>query len=105
MLIKISYIRKNFIYSLKIWLNAKKVLWWKIRGGVGCLGFLTSPSSLFSWGELSQRQNDHNYENNYEYLSLIADLLFTTVKELRMDKPKPEYRVKTTSLKGNLLLV
>lgn len=55
--------------------------------------------------ELSQRQNDHNYENNYEYLSLIADLLFTTVKELRMDKPKPEYRVRTTSLKGNLLLV
>ena len=30
--------------------------------------------------EVSQRQNDHNNENNYEYLSLIADLLSTTVK-------------------------
>lgn len=55
--------------------------------------------------ELSQRQNDHNNENNYEYLSFIADLLSTKVKEIRVDNPKPEYRVRTTSLKGNLLLV
>jgi len=50
--------------------------------------------------EVSQRQNDHNNENNYEYLSLIADLLSTTVKEVRGDKPNPEYRVRTTSLNG-----
>lgn len=55
--------------------------------------------------EVSQRQNDHNNENNYEYLSLIADLLSTTVKEVRGDKPNPEYRVRTTSLNGNLILV
>lgn len=55
--------------------------------------------------ELSQRQNDHNNENNLEYLSLIADFLSTTVKEIRMDKPKPEYRVRTTSLNGNLILI
>jgi hypothetical protein len=55
--------------------------------------------------EVSQRQNDHNNENNYEYLSLIADLLSTTVKEVRSDKPNPEYRVRTTSLNGNLILV
>lgn len=55
--------------------------------------------------EVSQRQNDHNNENNYEYLSLIADLLSTTVKEVRRDKPNPEYRVRTTSLNGNLILV
>nr|WPM94729.1 hypothetical protein [Ceratocystis fimbriata]WPM94782.1 hypothetical protein [Ceratocystis fimbriata] len=55
--------------------------------------------------ELSQRQNDHNNENNFEYLSLIADFLSTTVKEIRMDKPKPEYRVRTTSLNGNLILI
>ena len=55
--------------------------------------------------ELSQRQNDHNNENNYEFLNLIADFLFTTVKEIRVDKPKPEYRVRTTSLKGNLILI
>ena len=55
--------------------------------------------------EVSQRQNDHNNENNYEYLSLIADLLSTSVKEVRSDKPNPEYRVRTTSLNGNLILV
>jgi hypothetical protein len=55
--------------------------------------------------ELSQRQNDHNNENNYEFLSLIAEFLITSVKEIRMDKPKPEYRVRTTSLKGNLKLI
>jgi hypothetical protein len=55
--------------------------------------------------EVSQRQIDHNNENNYEYLSLIADLLSTAVKEVRGDKPNPEYRVRTTSLNGNLILV
>ena len=55
--------------------------------------------------ELSQRQNDHNNENNYEFLNLIANFLSTTVKEIRVNKPKPEYRVRTTSLKGNLILI
>jgi len=55
--------------------------------------------------ELTQRQNDHNYENNYEFLNLIADFLLTTVKEIRVDQPKPEYRVRTTSLKANLILI
>ena len=55
--------------------------------------------------ELTQRQNDHNNENNFKFLNLIAEMLCTTVKELRKDKPKPEYRVRTTSLKGNLVLV
>ena len=55
--------------------------------------------------ELTQRQNDHNNENNYEFLNLIADFLLTTVKGFRVDQPKPEYRVRTTSLKGNLILI
>ena len=55
--------------------------------------------------ELTQRQNDHNNENNYEFWNLIANFLFTTVKEIRVDQPKPEYRVRTTSLKGNLILI
>jgi hypothetical protein len=55
--------------------------------------------------EISQRQFDHNNMNNWEFLSLIADLLITNVKEIRKSKPKPEYRVRTTSLKGNLILV
>ncbi|KAH9158361.1 hypothetical protein EDB89DRAFT_2118592 [Lactarius sanguifluus] len=46
--------------------------------------------------ELSQRQNDHN--------EIIANFLLSSVKAIRVDKPKPEYRVRTTSLNGNLIL-
>ena len=55
--------------------------------------------------ELSQRQVDHNGRNNYFFLKIIADFLNSTVKEIRVTKIKPEYRVRTTSLKGNLILV
>lgn len=55
--------------------------------------------------ELSQRQNDHNNENNFEFLSIIANFLSSIVKEIRMNRPKPEYRVRTTSLSSNFILV
>lgn len=55
--------------------------------------------------ELSQRQIDHNNQDNFEYLNLIANFLSSTVKEIRMDKAKPEYRIRTTSLSSNLVLV
>ena len=35
---------------------------------------------------------------------MSAHLLLSSVKAIRMNKPKPEYRVRTTSLKGNLVL-
>lgn len=38
-------------------------------------------------------------------MSLIADLLLSTVKVIRMNKPKPEYRVRTTNLNSNLILI
>ena len=53
--------------------------------------------------ELSQRQNDHNDRNNLYFLEIIANFLLSSVKALRVDKPKPEYRVRTTSLNGNLI--
>ena len=34
----------------------------------------------------------------------LADFLLTSVKSIREDKPKPEFKLKTTSLKGNLVL-
>ena len=55
--------------------------------------------------ELVQRQVDHNNNNNYYYLNLIAQFLITTVKEIRVVRPKPEYRVRTVNLRGNLILV
>uniref|UniRef100_UPI0030E0A255 LAGLIDADG endonuclease n=1 Tax=Daedaleopsis nitida TaxID=1140402 RepID=UPI0030E0A255 len=54
--------------------------------------------------ELSQRQNDHNSRSNLDFLEVIAQFLLSSVKAIRVDKPKPEYRIRTTSLKGNLVL-
>lgn len=34
----------------------------------------------------------------------LAELLLTEVKAIRVNKPKPEYKIRTTSLKGNLVL-
>jgi len=54
--------------------------------------------------ELSQRQIDHNGRNNSDFLEIIANFLFSSVKAIRVDNPKPQYRVRTTSLNGNLVL-
>ena len=55
--------------------------------------------------ELTQRQIDHNKQSNYLFLNRIANLLKTTVKEIRVTKPKPEYRVRTVNMEGNLILM
>jgi hypothetical protein len=54
--------------------------------------------------ELSQRQNDYNDRNYLSFLKIIANFLLSSVKAVREDKPKPEYKVRTTNLKGNLVL-
>ena len=54
--------------------------------------------------ELSQRQNDHNNRSNLNFLEMIAFFLLSSVKSIRVDKPKPEYTVRPTSLNGNLVL-
>ena len=55
--------------------------------------------------EVCQRQIDHNKQSNHGFLKLIADFLYTTVKEIRVTRSKPEFRVRTVNLKGNLALV
>jgi hypothetical protein len=50
--------------------------------------------------EISQRREDHKGYDNLEFLTFIAEFLNTEVKKIRSDKPKPEYRVRTTNLKG-----
>ena len=52
--------------------------------------------------EISQRRQDHQGYDNLDFLNYIAEFLETQVKKIRSDKPKPEYRVRTTSLKGNI---
>ena len=52
--------------------------------------------------EISQRREDHKGYDNSDFLSYIAEFFETEVKKIRSDKPKPEYRVRTTNLKGNI---
>ena len=52
--------------------------------------------------EISQRREDHKGYDNIDFLSYIAEFLKTEVKKIRSDKPKPEYRVRTTNVKGNI---
>lgn len=54
--------------------------------------------------ELTQRQIDHNGKNNLDFLEIIAKFLLSSVKVIRVDKPQPQYRIRTTSLNGNLVL-
>jgi len=54
--------------------------------------------------ELSQTQIDHKGQNNLDFLEIIAKFLLSSVKIIRVNKPNPEYRVRTTSLNGNLIL-
>jgi LAGLIDADG endonuclease len=54
--------------------------------------------------ELSQRQMDHNGHNNFNFLEMIANFLLCSVKAIRVNKPNPQYRLRTTSLNGNLIL-
>lgn len=52
--------------------------------------------------EISQRREDHKGYDNLDFLSYIAEFFETDVKKIRSDKPKPEYRVRTINLKGNI---
>ena len=52
--------------------------------------------------EITQRREDHKGYDNLDFLTYIAEFLETEVKKIRSDKPKPEYRVRTTNLKGNI---
>ena len=54
--------------------------------------------------ELSQSQKDHELESKLLFMNNLAEFLLTSVKVVRKNKPKPEYRVRTTNLKGNLIL-
>lgn len=54
--------------------------------------------------ELTQTQNNHNNNNNLYFMEDIANFLFCSVKAIRIDRPKPEYRLRTINLKGNLVL-
>lgn len=55
--------------------------------------------------ELSQAQKDHKGKDNLFFLKEIAISLESLVKSIRNDSKDPQYRIRTTSLKGNLAVV
>jgi hypothetical protein len=55
--------------------------------------------------ELSQRQIDQNNNDNLFFLEKIAKLFKSTVKPIRVERPNPQDRVRTTNIKGNLAVI
>ncbi len=55
--------------------------------------------------ELSQTQTDKNKRDNYLFLQEIALSFDCAVKSTKGDSYNPQYRVRTTNLKGNLAVV
>ena len=55
--------------------------------------------------ELSQRRKDQNERDNLFFLNEIAICFESLVKLIRNDSNNPQYRVRTTNLKGNLSVI
>jgi LAGLIDADG endonuclease len=55
--------------------------------------------------ELSQRQKDHLGYSNELFLNNIAVFLNTSLKNIRKNTPNPQYRLRTTNLNSNLILI
>jgi hypothetical protein len=55
--------------------------------------------------EISQRRQDQNQRDNLFFLNEIAIGLESLVKPIRNESDNPQYRVRTTNLKGNLAVV
>ena len=55
--------------------------------------------------ELSQRQKDQNNRDNFFFMEKIALVFECLVKPIRVVSENPQYRIRTTNLKGNLVVV
>ena len=55
--------------------------------------------------ELSQRQKDHLGNSNELFLNIIAKFLNVSLKNFRENTSHPQYRLRTVSLRTNLILV
>ena len=100
------FIEKKDIDKRDISLNA-----W-LAGFIDADGHFSVRTSLYSKYpkieckfELCQRQIDQNKQSNLNFLNLIAEFLLSTVKEIRINRSNPQYRIRTTSLKANIILV
>lgn len=54
--------------------------------------------------ELSQKRVSKRGLDNIQHLKIISDFLETSVKNVRENRAQPQYRLRTSSLKSNLIL-
>jgi hypothetical protein len=110
------------LYNLIDWLNFKKIhkkplnnspldsnAW--LSGYIEAEGRFSVRTTITSKNpkveckfELSQRQIDYKGNNNLDFLDIIAKIFLSSVQAIRVKKPKSDYRIRTTSLNGNLIL-
>jgi LAGLIDADG endonuclease/Cytochrome C and Quinol oxidase polypeptide I len=55
--------------------------------------------------EFSQRQRDHLGYSNELFLATIAKYLNVSLKEIKVNTSNPQYRLRTTNLESNLILI
>lgn len=55
--------------------------------------------------ELVQVQKNHQGYDHYSFLLEIAQYLKCDIKGIRMNRPRPEYRIRTLNLESNLILI
>jgi hypothetical protein len=55
--------------------------------------------------EISQAQTDHNNRDTRLPLEKVAEAIESQVKLVRADRPNPQYRIRTTNIKSNLLVI
>lgn len=55
--------------------------------------------------ELSQAQKDKQQKNNLFFLEDIAKYLNCSVKPIRLGSTHPQYRIRTTNVQSNLMLI
>jgi hypothetical protein len=54
--------------------------------------------------ELTQQKIDHKGYDYFNCLNLIAEYLNTEVKNTKINSKSPQYRIRTTNIKGNVIL-
>ena len=54
---------------------------------------------------MSQRQKDHKGHSTLSFLKIIAGFLQASVKTTKLGSSHPQFRIRTTNLKGNFCLL
>lgn len=80
-----------------------------LSGFIGAVGHFTvratATSKVECKFELTQRQKDYNGSSNLDFPNILSKFLLCKVRDIKLDKPKSEYRIRISNLNGNLILL